>query len=91
MKNLPENLVHYKSTATFDENSVPAGLLKDHQTQAGIWGKIVIESGRLEYTIYSDPQEVLELSHNRFGVVEPEIKHHVKPLGQVRFHVEFFK
>jgi hypothetical protein len=27
---------------------------------------------------------------NRFGVVEPMVLHQVKPLGKVRFYVEFY-
>ncbi len=40
MKNLPDNLEAYKRTPEFDENSVPKGLLKAHQTKQGVWGKL---------------------------------------------------
>lgn len=90
MKKLPDNVTAYKQTPEFNETTVPAGLLNDHQTKANVWGKIVVVEGRLRYTIY-ESNEVIELDENTFGVVEPEVLHHVKPLGAVRFYVEFYK
>lgn len=89
MKALPTDVTPYKKTPEFTETSVPAGLLKDHQTKEGVWGKIVILEGALEYTIIEPELEVIELSESRYGVVEPTVLHHIKPLGPVRFYVEF--
>ncbi len=91
MKTLPADVSPYKKTPEFSETTVPAGLLKDHQTKAGVWGKIVIIEGQLEYTIVEPELEVIELSPDQHGVVEPTIFHHIKPLGPVRFYVEFHR
>ncbi|UTA48046.1 DUF1971 domain-containing protein [Simiduia sp. 21SJ11W-1] len=91
MKTLPEHLVAYKKTPVFSETTVPAGLLKEHQTKAGAWGKIVVLEGELEYTINEPETETLVLTPARFGVVEPQILHQVKPLGTVQFYVEFYR
>ena len=91
MKALPENVVSYKKTPKFNQKTVPAGLLKAHSTKAGTWGKINIISGKLLYVIETAPIESIELSPSKYGVVEPEIPHHVKPLGDVEFFVEFYK
>tara|TARA_B110000014_G_C19739301_1_gene385710 strand:- start:244 stop:519 length:276 start_codon:yes stop_codon:yes gene_type:complete len=91
MKNIPSNVSPYKKTPVFTENTVPAGLLNDHNTKEGVWGKIVIESGLLEYTIQEPEYEIIQLSPNKHGVVEPLIKHHIKPLGPVNFYVEFYR
>ncbi|WP_292363133.1 DUF1971 domain-containing protein, partial [Methylophaga sp. UBA1464] len=61
-----------------------------HQTKEGVWGKIVVLSGKLLYTI-QQPFEEIELDSNRVGVVEPTVLHHVKPMGQVSFFVEFYQ
>ena len=45
----PENLVHVKSTPEFERQTVPSGLLKDHATKAGIWGKVVLQDGQIRY------------------------------------------
>ena len=91
MKDLPNNLEAYKRTPEFDENSVPKGLLKAHQTKQGVWGKIVVLEGELQYSIDSADHEILVLSTNKHGVVEPEVFHQVKPVGKVRFYVEFYR
>lgn len=91
MKNLPDNVMPYSKTPEFTESTVPAGLLKDHQTKDKVWGKIVILDGRLEYTIIEPELEIVELSISKYGVVEPTILHHVTPLGKVRFYVEFYR
>ena len=91
MKQLPSNVTAYKKTPEFDQDCVPAGLLHEHQTKAAVWGKIVILAGQLQYTINQPELEVMVLDVDRYGVVEPTVPHEVKPLGQVRFYVEFYK
>lgn len=91
MKELPKNVKPYKKTPLFNNENVPSGLLKTHTTKAGTWGKIQILKGQLLYVIETDLAEQVKLSPDRFGVVEPETPHHVKPLGPVEFFVEFYK
>jgi len=91
VKELPSNISPYKTTPDFTEESVPQGLLNDHNTKEGVWGKIVVLEGALEYTIQEPLLETIELTPDKFGVVEPTIKHHIKPLGSVKFYVEFHR
>jgi len=79
-----------KRTPEFNENSIPKGLLKAHTTKAGVWGKIVILEGILQYKINKPKEETIMLDVVKFGVVEPTIPHQVKPMGPVRFYVEFY-
>jgi len=90
MKTLPHNVSAYKRTPEFTETTIPAGLLKDHTTKEGVWGKIVILEGELEYVIQEPVQQVVHLTPGNYGVVEPTIRHHVKPIGAARFYVEFY-
>jgi tellurite resistance-related uncharacterized protein len=89
MKELPENVVAYKRTPNFTEDTVPAGLLKDHTTAVGTWGLIQVENGTLEYIIGDD--EAYTLSPDTNGVVEPTVVHHVRAVGPVSFFVEFYR
>lgn len=91
MQTLPRDVSSYKRTPEFDETSVPAGLLKAHQTKAGTWGKIVILSGSLRYTILEPEREEIVLSPSQHGVVEPTVLHEVAPIGEVKFYVEFYR
>jgi tellurite methyltransferase len=90
MPELPSGARAYKRTAAFTEATVPAGLLRDHRTKAGVWARIVVESGRLEYT-FGAPLRTFVLDAQCPGIVVPEAPHQVKPLGPVRFHVEFLR
>jgi len=91
MRKIPQSAKPYQRTEEFSESSVPKGLLRDHSTKAGVWGRICVLEGRLEYTIQSQPMETHILSTKQEGVVEPGVLHSVKPLGPVRFYVEFLR
>lgn len=91
MKQLPSHVVAYKRTPEFTEQSVPPGLLRAHQTKASVWAKIVVLEGRLQYSINEPATEVVILDPDVHGVVEPTVLHEVKPLGKVRFYVEFHR
>lgn len=91
---LPSHVRAYKRTPSFNEKTVPAGLLGEHSTKDGTWGLIRVEEGELRY-IVTDPRrptttELLSPSGEP-GVVEPTIVHRVEASGPVRFHVEFFR
>lgn len=87
---LPPKFAAYKRTAVFSESTVPEGLKRDHATKAGVWGMIVVVEGRLRYRIDDWGREE-ELSPAAPGIVVPEVRHHVEPLGPVRFFVEFYR
>lgn len=90
MNTLPKGLHAYRRTPVFTESTVPAGLLKDHDTKPGVWGVIHVVSGRLCYSIPSRGESVT-LSPERPGIVEQTVPHHVSPLGAVSFYVEFWR
>lgn len=88
------SLKSYKTTPTFTQDRVPAGLLSDHSTKEGVWGLIHVARGKLRYCV-TDPrreneERILEPG-SAAGVVEPTIVHRVEPLGPVEFHVEFLR
>lgn len=91
MRKIPHGVQRYQRTPDFSESSVPKGLLRDHSTKADVWGRICVLEGRLEYTIQTQPMETHILTAEQEGVVEPGVLHSVKPLGPVRFYVEFLR
>lgn len=91
MKAMPEGAARYGGTPEFSEGSIPASLLRSHRTKAGTWAKIVVLEGRLLYRILEPGIEVIELSPERPGIVEPEVPHEVETRGPVRFRVEFWR
>lgn len=91
---LPDGVTAYKRTATFDQSSVPAGLLQDHSTKEGAWGVLRLESGRLRYVV-TDPRRqpfvVVVTPDTREIVIETAVVHYVELLAPVEFHVEFYR
>lgn len=86
----PEGATEYRRTASFSEATIPSGLLREHRTKPGVWARIVVESGQLEYTLESPPRTFV-LTTDHVGIAPPEELHHVAAAGPVRFHVQFLR
>ncbi len=91
MKALPDHVQPYRRTPTFDQDTVPAGLLRSHTTKAGVWARICVLEGKLRYRILTDPVHEHLLDPEHHGVVEPQVPHEIEPQGDVSFYVEFLK
>ncbi|MPY69622.1 MAG: DUF1971 domain-containing protein [Alphaproteobacteria bacterium] len=85
---LPDGLAAYKRTPVFDQDSLPAGLRREHRTKPGVWALIHVLEGRLLYRRLDSHDEQV-LTPDSLGVVGPARPHEVRPLGPVRFFVEF--
>jgi tellurite resistance-related uncharacterized protein len=77
----------YKSTPVFDENSLPAGLRRDHSTKAGVWGVIRVLEGEL---LFEREGETHILTPAAPMLIFPEQKHRVEPWGPMRMRVDFY-
>lgn len=86
----PADVVRFKTTPEFTEETLPEGLKNNHQTGPGIWGKIVVREGKLLYCVMSKDIKV-ELTPDRPGIVVPELLHRVEPVEHVRFCIEFYR
>jgi tellurite methyltransferase len=85
----PHGLVAYKQTPDFTETTTPKGLLKDHSTKAGVWGRIKVKQGLLDYRLITG--QTFELDSSTEGIVVPTLMHHVSPRGTALFCVEFYR
>jgi tellurite resistance-related uncharacterized protein len=88
---LPPGARVYKSTAVFDEHSVPRGLLARHTTRRGVWARIRVLEGELAFRELEPELRLHVLTPGRDGIVAPEAPHEVEPRGAVRFVVEFLR
>lgn len=87
---MPDDFKAYRKTAEFNERTVPKSLRRDHSTKPGVWAKIQVIEGKLNYRIDA-PGTQFELSPGVPGIVIPEVRHHVEPVVSVRFFVEFYQ
>lgn len=86
---LPPGVSAYKRTPEFNQDTLPAGLRREHRTKAGVWALIHVVEGSLRYRILEPFSEQL-LTTGTPGVVVPEQPHEVEPIGTMRMFVEFF-
>ena len=93
MPQLPPDVLAYRRTDTFTEETLPAALRRSHSTKAGVWGVIHVLKGRLVYRICDPRRPAREavLEPGAPSVVEPTVLHEVEPLGPVRFFLEFHR
>lgn len=78
----------YRTTAIFDEATLPAALRREHRTKAGAWGIIRVLEGELRLR-FPDGRDLL-LDPQRPGLIRPEETHSVEPVGFMRMQVEFY-
>ncbi len=85
----PEGLSEYKRTPEFTQDTIPKGLLKNHTTKLGTWGKIHVMEGKLLYKL--DGQKGIVVLPMQTANIPPEMLHSVEADGDVRFYVTFNK
>lgn len=89
---VPADCTPYRRTATFTQDTIPAGFLRAHRTARGVWGLIHVIEGELLYRVNGPAgSERVIGAEDRPGVIEPERLHEVEPHGPVRFYVEFHR
>lgn len=91
MPRLPATAEVVRRTASFDSATVPRGLLREHSTKPGVWGRIVVEEGRVQYEVLGLDADLWVLRPGVPGIIAPEVKHRVEPLAAARFHLEFLR
>ncbi len=84
----PEGLAEYKRTPEFTQDTIPKGLLKNHTTKLGTWGKVHVLQGALLYTPEGQPST--RVHEGETANIPPEMLHHVAADGDVRFYVAFY-
>lgn len=91
LHDLPESVVKYSASPVFNETTVPAALLKDHKVKDGVWGRLIVFCGSIEYIIPDVKMIIKTVTPSNHAIIEPEILHHVNLIGPVEFQVEFYR
>ena len=90
MMELPKGLKLARTTPVFDQDTVPAGLLAAHKVAAGVWGQLVVHSGRLTFVFEDAPEDRHQIEAGQRMVIPPTRLHHLELDGPATFVVEFF-
>lgn len=86
----PEGLQFLRKTEVFTGQNFPQGLKKDHSTKPGVWARLVVVEGAMLYVCQDPVADTFQLNAETPGLIPPRLAHHVEPLGEVQFFLEFF-
>jgi tellurite resistance-related uncharacterized protein len=82
--------VFVRSSPTWDERTMPAGLLTAHQVAPGTWGRINVYEGELRFVAETEPAIDVALGPDSIQAIPPEVRHAIQPVGSVRFSIDFY-
>jgi tellurite resistance-related uncharacterized protein len=88
---LPDGLELARTTPTFDQTNVPAGLRAAHRVADDVWGRLVVHTGSLTFRFDDGPDNPRRVTAGGDVVIPPAIPHHVEIDGPVTFAVEFHR
>ena len=87
---IPENFKVYKKTPLYDQDSIPNELSMMHETGDGIWEKLIVVFGSVDY-VDCETGKVTKASPVRSVSVEPHHMHSLHVTGPVELYVEYYK
>jgi tellurite resistance-related uncharacterized protein len=88
---MPAGLELARTTPEFTATTVPAALLAAHRVGPEVWGRLRVRGGRVRFVFEADPSGALELAAGEHVDIPPGETHHVEPLHDARFVVEFYR
>lgn len=87
----PEGFEHVRTTDVFDNDSVPAGLLRAHRVADGVWGRLIVHTGRLRFVFEDQPDAPIPVAAGGGVLIPPARPHHLELDHSVTFSVEFHR
>ena len=90
MISLPDSVSAYRRTPVFTAATVPAGLLRDHQTAAGVWGLLHVLEGSV-FLRWAGEDVEAEIRPGEPWVIPPQTLHAVRLSEEAAFQVEFWR
>ncbi len=87
----PEGLVILGRGGPWDQDSLPAGLLRAHRTAEGRWGRLRVYDGAVDFRFESDGTPVVHLAAGSEQAIPPGAPHRLVPTGgPFRLEIEFW-
>jgi tellurite methyltransferase len=86
---MPEGLRPKRTTATWDAETMPGALRRDHRVAAGTWGLLEVQHGEVRFRADTSPPIDVLVTADRPQPIPPELDHHVEPSADARFRVTF--
>lgn len=88
---LPNGLEHVRTTDTFDNSTVPAGLLRAHRVADSVWGRLIVHTGTVTFVFEDEPDQPITVDAGGAVAIPPARQHHVELDQPASFAVEFYR
>lgn len=87
---MPHELRQVRTTSEFTHESTPNGLRKAHRVATGVWGRLVVNEGSVDFVFEDDDAGPLRIEAMHHVDIPPDTPHHVVTHPGCRFVVEFY-
>jgi tellurite resistance-related uncharacterized protein len=87
---LPAGLVVLGRGGPWDQDSLPAGLLRAHRTAEGRWGRLRVLDGSVDFQFEAQGAPLVHLAAPSTQAIPPGAPHHLVVTGPVRLELEFW-
>ena len=92
MPSLPDNLKLVDTSPLYQRDSIPEEFGSGYVTEDGVWAKVVVKTGLLQFLINAEPSVGFVLDEQLYGVMKPGVGYAMKPaMGEVEFYIEFYQ
>ena len=91
MTNIPTGYEFTRTTPTFDNHTVPAGLLNAHRVADGVWGRLVVHTGVVAFISADEPAQPIRGSDGGHVDIPPARPQHLELDEPATFAVEFYR
>lgn len=91
MNGLPDGACKYAETPIFTQATMPAKLTSMHDTKPGVWGKLVVLAGQLEYIVEGGKLPLQLKTAGEYTIIEPMVRHKVSLDKGAAFKIEFYR
>jgi tellurite resistance-related uncharacterized protein len=86
---VPVDLIVVRTTATWDEHTIPDALRSAHRVAAGTWGRLRVLEGAVRFVAQTNPVVDVIVDAEHPQGIPPGVEHHVEPQGATRFQIDF--
>ena len=86
---LPDGLAVVRTTATWDEHTVPRGLVAAHRVAPGMWGRLRVARGAVRFVAETDPVTDVVVVAPGQQAIPPDVRHHVELRPGTHLAIDF--
>ena len=88
---IPTGFELARTTTTFDNDTVPAGLLSAHRVADGVWGRLVVHTGSVNFMFEDQPESPIPVAASEHMIIPPARPHHLELDEPATFAIEFYR